>query len=95
LGSALRILTSLGTADFSVQVVEKLKDLHPIGQVRVRGRRTYYTFDSVDGSPFTFSSDGITVEIMLAFNYCNDFLSGSLCRPSGLTPDQIKSIREP
>jgi hypothetical protein len=31
LSSASRILTSLGTADFSVQVVEKLEDLHPLG----------------------------------------------------------------
>jgi hypothetical protein len=31
LSSASRILTSLGSADFSVKVVDKLKDIHPLG----------------------------------------------------------------
>jgi hypothetical protein len=38
-----------------------------INNAFIRQSTTYYTFDSVEGSPYTLSSDGI----MLALNFCN------------------------
>jgi hypothetical protein len=75
LSSASRILTSLGTADFSVQVVEKL--IHPLGPAVV--------FPAVpDGYvKLVVSSDAVEKPVQ-------SFPSGSSCGPSGLTPDHIK-----